>query len=47
LDLSRVHRASRLIWVERGVPMARLPRGAIAELVRDKDLLDRVSRRAD
>ncbi|MBX7069598.1 MAG: hypothetical protein K1X38_09440 [Microthrixaceae bacterium] len=47
LDLSREeHRALKLISVERDVPMAELLRGAIAELQRDDDLLDRVSRHA-
>jgi hypothetical protein len=47
LDLPREeHRALKLISVERDVPMAELLRGAIAELQRDDDLLDRVSRHA-
>jgi hypothetical protein len=47
LDLSKAeHRALKLISVERDIPMAELLRGVIAELQRDDDLLDRVSRRA-
>lgn len=47
LDLSKAeHRALKLISVERDIPMAELLRGAIAELQRDDDLLERVSRHA-